>query len=368
MRVKYAYLDEQFPALDEYLPELRELVKSGEFTIGPYVEKFEGKFADYIGVKHCISTNTGTDALILALKSLGIGPGDEVITVTNTFYASAGAIVAVGAKPVFVDSDYRYQIDDTKIEAAISKNTKAIIPVHWAGMPPKMDEILKIARTHNLKVVEDACPATGAHINGKKAGSFGDVNAFSMHPLKPLNVMGDGGMIVTDSDEAADWLLKYRNHGMVDRNHIDMWGVNARLQPIQAVIATKLLDSIDHLVDLRVRNAKLLDEGLSDLKDFVYVPPRLEGYKEAYQLYLASFQRRDELIKFLIDNEIEAKIHYPIPLHLQKPGLALGYKKGDFPVAEKQADEIITIPAHQHVEPNQIEFIVDKIKEFYHKM
>lgn len=365
MQVKYNYLSEQLKDVDAYFEDLRELVASGEFTLGPYVEKFERKFAAYIGVKHVISTNTGTDALILALKSLGIQAGDEVITVANTFYATAGAIVAVGATPVFVDCDERFSIDVTKIESAITPRTKAILPVYWGGCPPEMHRILEIANKHGVPVVEDACPAVGAKIGPKFAGTFGKVNAFSMHPLKPLNVWGDGGMIATDDDDVAQWLRCYRNHGMVDRDHLDMWGVNARLQPVQAVVATRLLDEQEESIRVRIENARRLDAGLSKLTGFVAVPPRPSNMREVYQLYLVTVKHRDSLVRYLIENGVEAKVHYPVPLHLQKPARALGYKEGDFPVAEQQAKDIVTLPSHQHLNLEQMDYIVDKIREFY---
>jgi len=365
MHVKYAYLDQQFADFDSYIPELREWVASGEYTLGPYVEKFEKKFAAFIGVKHVIGTNTGTDALILCLKALGIGPGDEVITVANTFYATVGAIVAVGARPVFVDSDDRYNIDVSKISDAVTPRTKAVLPVHWAGCPADMPAVLAAAKRFNLKVVEDACPAAGATIDGKKVGSFGNVNGFSMHPLKPLNVWGDGGMITTDDDDIATWLRCYRNHGMTDRDHIEFWGINQRLQPLQAIVGCRVLDKIEATNAARVNNARRLDAGLADLKEFVTVPQRPANMTEVYQLYLVSVKRRPELVKFMYENGIEVKVHYPLPLHLQKAASSLEYKRGDFPVAEKQADEVLTIPAHQHVTAAQIDYMIGKFHEFY---
>lgn len=365
MKVNYVYLAQQFENVDEYFEDLRELVKSGEFTLGPYVEKFERKFADYIGVKHCISTNTGTDALILCLKSLGIGAGDEVITVANTFYATAGAIVAAGAIPVFVDCDERMQLDERLIEAAITAKTKAILPVHWGGASPRMNEIMAVAKKHNLYVVEDACPAVGAHIDGKYAGTFGNVNAFSMHPLKPLNVWGDGGMIVTDDDKIADWLRLYRNHGLVDREHIAMWGINSRLQPVQAVVATRLLDIIEDDIQDKIDNVAYVDNALSAYPEFVKIPERPENHREVYQIYILRFKDRDGLLAHLRKNEIEACIHYPIPLHLQEPAKELGYKEGDFPEAERQANDILTLPIHRWLKREQLDFMIDKIKEYY---
>ncbi len=365
MRVKYAYLDQQFAGVDPYFEDLRRLVASGEFTLGPYVYAFEKKFARYIGVKHAIGTNTGTDALILSLKAVGVKPGDEVITVPNTFIATVGAIVAAGARPVFVDCDERYQIDVNKVEAAVTSRTRAILPVHWGGCPCEIENIVKIADRYGLPVVEDACPAVGAKVNGRFVGTFGKVNAFSMHPLKPLNVWGDGGIIVTDDDEAAAFLRLYHNHGLSDRDRVEIWGVNNRLQPIQAVVAGRLLDAIEDSLERRVRNARLLDAGLKDLSEFVSVPYRPPGNREVYQIYIASVSRRDELLSYLVTKEIEAKIHYPIPIHLQPAAASLGYRRGDFPMCERQASEIITIPAHQHVTLSQVEYMLDTIREFY---
>jgi aminotransferase EvaB len=365
MRVPYNYLFDQFADAEPFVAEWRKLIASAEFTLGPFVEAFERKFADYVGVKHCISVNNGTDALILALRSLGVTQGDEVITVANTFYASVGAIASAGARPVFVDCDERFQIDVEKIEGAITRKTRAILPVHWGGCSPDIHRVMEIARKHSLAVVEDACPAVGAYVDGKHAGSFGTVNAFSMHPLKPLNVMGDGGMTVTDDDELAEWMRKYRNHGMIDRDHIEFWGVNMRLQPFQAIVGSRVLDTVKDLVAARNRNAAQLDAGLRKLAEFVRLPFRPKGNVEAYQLYMARFVRRDELLKYLIDREIEAKVHYPVPLHLQQAASGLDYKLGDFPNAERQGQELITLPNHQFVSTEQVQFMVDTITEFY---
>jgi aminotransferase EvaB len=365
MKVNYSYLDQQFAETEDYFQDLRKLVASGEFTLGPYVEAFEKKFASYIGVKHAIGTNTGTGALILSLKAVGVQPGSEVITVANTFIATVGAIVAAGARPVFVDCDDRFQIDVTKIEAAISPKTAAILPVHWAGCPPEMDAILEIANRHGVPVVEDACPAVGAKINGRFAGTFGKVNAFSMHPLKPLNVWGDGGIIVTNDDKAAEFLRLYRNHGLLDRDHVEIWGVNDRLQPFQAVVGSRVLDTVETLVEARISNARLFDEGLRGLEPFIRPPRRPLGYREVYQLYLVTASRRDELVKFLISRGVEAKVHYPLPIHLQNAARELGYVRGDFPVCELQAEQILTLPAHQHVSSEQINHTLSLITEFY---
>jgi dTDP-4-amino-4,6-dideoxygalactose transaminase len=365
MQVPYNYLDRQFADVEDYFQDLRKLVATGEFTLGPFVEAFEKKFAAYVGARHAIGTNTGTGALILSLKAVGVGPGKEVITVANTFIATVGAIVAAGGRPVFVDCDDRYQIDVSAIEGAITKNTAAILPVHWAGSPPDMDKILEIANRRGIPVVEDACQAVGAKINGRCAGTFGAAGTFSMHPIKPLNVWGDGGIIVTDDDRIAKFLRLYRNHGMVDRDHIEIWGVNDRLQPFQAVVGSRVLDTVEGLIEKRIRNAGLLDEGLKGLEARISRPRRLAGYREVYQLYLVSTKRRDEFVRFLISRGIEAKVHYPIPIHLQNAARDLGYKRGDFPVCERQADEVVTLPAHQYINAEQIAYTLAAIREFY---
>ena len=206
------------------------------------------------------------------------------------------------------------------------------------GVPADMDTILQISKRKGLEVVEDACPAVGAEINGKRCGTFGKASSFSFHPLKPLNVWGDGGAIVTNDDKVAEYLRLYRNHGMLNRDNIEMWGINSRIQPIQAVIASRVLDTVDHSNSVRIRNANFLDEGLKTIPQFIEIPERADKYKSVFQLYVIRAQNRDQLLTFLQKNEIECRIHYPIPLHLQKPALDLGYKRGDFPECEKQAD------------------------------
>ncbi len=363
--VRYAYLDQQFSDVDAYFKDLREWVSTGEFTIGPYVEAFEQKFAEYIGVKYAVGTNTGTGALILALRAAGIGRGDEVITVPNTFVATVGAIVAVGATPVFVDCDDRYQIDVDRIPAAVTSRTKAIVPVHWAGCPCDIERVMDIASEHQLKVVEDACPAVGAKVNGRCVGTFGHVNAFSMHPLKPLNVWGDGGIVVTNDKKTATWLRLYRNHGLTDRDHVTFWGVNERLQPVQAIIASRLLDSMETLIARRNENARQLDEGLRDLVGHISPPDRPPKYREVYQLYLVRATRRDALMEHLTSRGVECRVHYPIPLHLQDAAKDLGYRVGSFPACEQQASEILTIPAHQHVTRQQLDYVLECVHAFY---
>jgi dTDP-4-amino-4,6-dideoxygalactose transaminase len=293
-----------------------------------------------------------------------VKPGDEVITVANTFVATVGAIVAAGARPVFVDCDDRHQIDVSRIERAITTRTRALLPVHWAGCPCDIEAIVGVARRRELAVVEDACPAVGASVEGRSAGTFGDVNAFSMHPLKPLNVWGDGGIVVTNDDEKAAWLRLYRNHGLIDRDHVAFWGVNERVQPVQAVVAMRVLDTIEGLIEARIRNARQFDAGLAGVHG-IEVPVRPAGMREVYQLYLVRAARRDALVEFLRARGVDAKVHYPVPLHLQPAARDLGYRRGDFPMAERYADEIVTLPAHQHIAEDQVDYTIRQIREFY---
>jgi len=363
--VPYNYLPEQFSDHSKFFELWRPVLESGEFTLGPFVEKFEKRFASYIGSKYCIATNNGTDALILSLRALGIGPGDEVITPCNSFYATSGAIVAVGAKPVFTDVDDRYQIDVLEIESLITEKTKAILPVHWAGASPDMSLLKKIGEKHNLKIIEDACMAIGGKVNGKSPGSFSDIAAYSMHPLKSLNVAGDGGMVVTDNKDLYQWMRKYRNHGMSHRDVIDFWGANMRIQPLQAVVADYFLDHVDSFVKVRNENANYLDNLLSNLDPLVKSPPRIQQNLETFSLYMLLVQSRDELLAYLLSNGVEAKVHYPIPLHLQPASKEMGLNSRLLPVAEQQAKELITIPIHQYINKSHMDLVSELIHKFY---
>jgi dTDP-4-amino-4,6-dideoxygalactose transaminase len=365
MLIPYNYLPFEFKNIKPIFKEWKKLIKSTDFTLGKQMIDFEKKFAKYIGVNYCVATNNGTDALILSLKSLGVKKGDEVITVCNTFYATVGAIVACGAKPVLIDCDERYQIDCKKILHKINKNTKAIIPVHWGGASPEMNKIMQIAKKYKIHIIEDACMGIGAKIDGKSPGTFGIVNAFSMHPLKSLNVMGDGGMAVTNKKEIYNWMIKYRNHGMTDRDHIDFWGVNMRLQPLQAVVAIEALKKIENVIKKRNKNAKKLDNELKKLSPYIVLPKRIKSYKETFALYMILAKKRDKLLSYLQKKGIEAKVHYPLPLNKQKAFKIYSLSQKDFLTANKQAKELITLPVHQYLNERQLNFMIKCIKEFY---
>lgn len=376
MKVPFSYLERQFrfakpgekPELaDRIFEDLKEFVQTGDFTLGKKMEEFESKFAQLIGVRHAIGVNSGTDALMLSLKALGIGAGDEVITSAETFIATAGAIAGAGARPVFVDVGDDYLIDPDLIEQAITPKTRALMPVHFTGNCPDMDKIMSIARKHNLPVIEDSCCAIDASINGKKAGSIGLTGSFSFHPLKNLNVWSDGGMVTTHSDEMAAKIRLLRNHGMVNRDEIESFGLNSRLDTFQAVVALRMIDEVNTVTNRRIANANRLGQGLSSLVDFVHIPARSPSIRHVYHLYMVRVRERERLLAYCRERGVDAKVHYPIPLPYQKCCVGLGYKKGDFPKTERDAASIITFPTHQYLTNSEIDYTAEVIRNFYNK-
>jgi len=365
MKVPYSYLERQFANVDDYLNDVKALVQSGDFTLGKAVTEFEERFAEMCGHPYAVGVGTGTDALILSLEILGIGAGDEVITTANTFIATVGAIAMAGATPVFVDNNEEYTIDVTKIEAAITPNTKAIIPVHLSGCPADMPAVMEIAKKHDLLVVEDAAQAILAAVDGQHVGTWGETAAFSLHPLKNLNVWGDGGMIVTRSKAHYEKLRLYRNHGLVNRDEVEIYGRNCRLDSLHAVIGNRLIKQVHTITDKRIENAKRYDEAFRDMEGFITVPPRRTGIKQVYHTYVIQVQDRDALLKYLTEKGVEAKVHYPIPMHLQNAAKHLGYKRGDFPVCECHCATILTLPVHQHLTDEEIKYTIGCVRAFY---
>jgi dTDP-4-amino-4,6-dideoxygalactose transaminase len=365
MEVKYSYLEEQFKDHAAIFADLDKLIQSGDYTLGKPVVEFEEKFAALIGTKYAIGVNSGTDALFLSLKALNVGPGDEVITSPNTFIATVGAIVAAGAKPVYVDATEEFTIDPGLIEKAITKNTKVIMPVHYAGHPADMKEIMALAEKHGLKVIEDSCQAIGASLDGKWVGSFGVTGGFSLHPLKNLNVWGDGGIIVTSSEEIRDRLVLLRNHGLLNRDEVGIYGYNSRLDSLQAVVGNHLIKDIHVITENRIKWANKLDAALRGYKGCIAIPERRTHKRYVYHLYMMKVEKRDELLAYLLKNGVDAKVHYPIPMHLQPAAAGQGYRKGDFPVTESQSASLITLPVHQHLSPEQVDYMIDVVKRFY---
>ena len=367
MKVPFSYLDRQFADVDEYLQDIRDLVLSGDFTLGKPLTAFEQSFAEKVSMPHAIGVGTGTDALIMPMKLCGIGPGDEVITTTMTFYATVGAIVATGATPVLVDSEDGFVIDPEKIEEAITPRTKAVMTVTFSGNIPEMDEVAEISKKHNLMMFEDSCQSIGGELHGKPMGSWGRAAGYSLHPLKNLNVWADGGVVVTREAELARKLRLYRNHGLVGRDEIEMFGINCRLDTIQAVVGNRLLPQLEFITNRRIEIAGIYDRAWADIPDCLAAPTRRNGVRHVYHLYMVRAERRDELLSYLHGNGIEAKIHYPRPIHLQPAAAMLGYGLGSFPKAEEDCRKIITLPAHQHLTEGEINYTIEMVRKFYGK-
>jgi aminotransferase EvaB len=344
--------------------KIREVVMRGDFTLGSEVDLLEKEYAKISGTNHAIGVGSGTDAIFLSLKALGVGEGDEVITTAFTFYATIGAIVTAGAKPIFCDIREDYNIDPSEIETKISPATKAILPVHWSGRPCDMDAIEEIGKKYNLAIVGDACHAISATYKGRTAGSLGSIACFSFHPLKNLNVWGDGGIITTNSDKLADKLRLIRNHGLVGRDECHIFSYNSRLDTIQAVVARHLLEKINHITESRVAHAKYFDRELRSISQII-IPNRDDDIYQVFHIYSICCQRRNELKNYLIENGVDAKVHYPIPMHLQPAANYLDHKKGDFPIAERIADSTISLPVHEFITRDQQDHVIKLIKDFY---
>jgi dTDP-4-amino-4,6-dideoxygalactose transaminase len=365
-KVQWSYLPRQFNerSIEEIFGRLRAFVPSGDFTLGKPVREFEERFARLIGARHAIGVNSGTDALKLSLKGLGVGPDDEVITAANTFIATIGAIAENFARPVLVDCTDNFCMDVSKVEAAITPRTKAIMPVHLAGQMTDMPALMQIAERHELPVIEDSCQCILGAIADRNAGTYGLAGGFSLHPLKNLNVWGDGGVIVTNDDDFAVKLRRLRNHGLADRDSVVTLGCNSRLDSLQAVIGNWLIDQVDFITTTRIKNAAYLDDELGKLPQ-IRLPQRYNDRRLVFHLYIVFAERRDELLAHCRKAGVEAKVHYPIPVYRQEGLRPFGYRKGDFPVTDRHADTMISLPAHEHLTAEQLAYMVQTISEFY---
>lgn len=364
MQVRYSYLPQQFAEADDLWAELKAFVQTGDFTLGKPLTEFELRFAELIGTKHAIGVGSGTDAIKLSLKALGIGHGDEVITAANTFIATVGAINEIGARPVFVDCDDTFCMDPGEVVAAITPRTKAIVPVHFTGYMADMARLVPIAEKYDLPIVEDACQSILGAQNGRNAGTWGKAGAFSLHPLKNLNVWSDGGVIVTDDDEFDRSLRLLRNHGMRNRDEIEILGYNSRLDTIQAVVGNWLIPRTKDISDRRIANAAYYDAHLGRLPQ-IRIPPRPSHMRIVYHLYIVFAEDRDGLLRYCVEKGIEAKVHYPVPLYQQDALKFLGYKPGRFPVSDRHGREIITFPCDQHLGRAEQEYVIQTVGEFY---
>ena len=346
---------------DEILEVLTEILTSSQYILGPKVSEFEGKVAGYIGVPEAIGVASCTDALHLSLDSFGIGHGDEVITSPFTFFATAEAILYTGAQPVFVDiAPDTFNIDVNQVEEKITENTKAILPVHLYGHMADMKSIMNLARRHGLKVIEDCAQSFGAELNGEKAGSFGDAGCFSFYPSKNLGGYGDGGMIVLHDPQIAGTIRKLRNHGSKESYIHEKVGFNSRLDEIQAGILLVKLKHIDEYNRERRRKAALYTELLSDK---VTCPIEKKGIYHVYHQYTIRSPRRDEIQKRLREKGISSVVYYPVPLHLQEALRFLGYTRGDFPVAEKASQEVLSLPIYPELKESVVGEIAEIIRD-----
>lgn len=364
MKVPFADLRSLHVPMRAELSEVfQRVLDNNTFILGPEVQRFEEAFARYVGAGHCIAVSNGTVALQMALLALDIGPGDEVITAVNTFIATAEAISAVGARPVFVDVDPRYyNIDVAAVEKAITPRTKAIIPVHLYGQPADMDPLLTLAEKHGLAVVEDACQAHGAEYKGRRAGSMGLMGCFSFYPGKNLGALGEGGAVVCNDAKLAQHLRMLRDHGSLKKYEHSFPGYNFRMEGLQGGFLAVKLPHLDQGNDGRRAAAATYGGLLAD--SGVVTPAVMPGAKHIYHLYVIQTDDRDGLKQRLAEQGIETGLHYPVPLHLQQAYAPLGYTAGDFPVAESLARRILSLPMFPTITQEQIEYVCSAVMEF----
>lgn len=365
MHIQFLDLKAQYKQIElEVVPAVTEAMQNGAFIGGPQVTGFEEEFAAFCESAYCIGVGSGTDALRFALMAAGIAPGDEIITVPNTFIATTEAISQVGACPVFVDvKDDTSNIDPEKIEACITTKTRAIIPVHLYGQPADMDAIQHIADKHNLLVIEDACQAHGALYKGKKAGSLGLAGCFSFYPGKNLGAFGEAGAVVTQDEAIAQKIRMIRDHGQEKKYYHLIEGFNGRLDAIQATVLRIKLKHLQTWTQSRQRNARYYDELLSGIPG-ITIPTEAEFAKSVYHLYVIHVDRRDALQQHLNQKGIATGLHYPLPLHLQDAYKHLGHSQGDFPVTESSAARLLSLPMFPELTREQINYIASTIRTF----
>ncbi len=365
MQVNFVDLKAQYQTIKPEVDKaIENVILNTAFILGKAVSEFEEKFASYCQVKHAIGINSGTSALIMAMKALEIGKGDEVITTPNTFIATAEAISYAGATPVFVDMEEKsYNLDPIKLEKAIIGKTKAIIPVHLYGQPADLDPILQLAEKKGIPVIEDAAQAHGAEYKGKRTGGLATVGCFSFYPGKNLGAYGEGGAVTTNSDEIAQKIRMLRDHGSPKKFYHEYIGNNCRLEGIQGAVLSVKLNHLDGWNNARRKNADLYRKYLGGTN--VKVPEEMPYAKHVYHVFCVRVKEREKLIDFLKGRGIFTNIHYPIPIHLQNAYSFLGYKKGSFPVTEGCMGEILSLPMFPELTEEQIKYTTDCIKEFY---
>ena len=363
-RVPYVNFPAQWAEEGDLVREVTEAVyKKGDFVGGGAVVSFEAEAAAFCGTAHAVALNSGTDALIMSMRALGIGPGDEIITPPNSFVASAAAIAHLGATPVFADILPDQNMDPEAVANEITPNTRAIMPVHLTGRVADMDPLMELARKHSLLVIEDAAQAIGSMYDGKKAGTFGDAGCFSAHPLKNLNAGGDAGFVTTDNADLADRLRRMRNHGLEGRDTVLEWGWVSRMDTVQAALLGLRLARLDNVTARRRHNADLYHDLLDPMH--VFMPPERKIEHNTWHTFVIQVDRRDKLKDFLAENGVETAIHYPVPLHLQPAAIELGYQEGDMPETERQAARILTLPVNQFLTDDDIEYVANSVNRFF---
>ena len=363
-RIGYVNLPAQF---EEERTEIMQAVEAvfsrGDFIGGAAVGKLEEELSSYLGSPHVVTLNSGTDALILAMRALDIGPGDEVITPPNSFVASTAAIIAVGATPVLADVLPDQNIDPAAVEAAVTPWTKAIMPVHLTGRMADMNPLMAIASKHALAVIEDSEQAVGSTYDGRMSGTIGTFGCFSAHPLKNLNAAGDAGFLVTADAELAARIRRLRNHGLVNRSDVQEWGIVSRLDTLQAEVLRIRLRHLPSVIERRRRNAAQYRTELAGLP--LFIPPCRNIEFNTFHTFVVQTDRRNDFQRYLADKGIETAIHYPVPIHLQPAAAHLGHGRGAFPVTERQADQILTLPVNQFLSAADISYICATAREYF---
>ncbi len=366
MKIQMVDLGRQYQEVKKEIDDsIQKVLESTHFIQGPEVKELEHDLAGYVGVKHAVGCANGTDALQIALMSLGVGPGDEVITTPFTFVATAEVAALLGAKTVFADvREDDFNIDPIEIVKKITPKTKAIVPVHLFGQPARMDDLMEISKTRNIPIVEDAAQAFGAEYKGKKMCSMGRIGCVSFFPSKNLGAYGDGGMVFTDDDDLAKRMRAIASHGSEKKYYHDYIGVNSRLDTIQAAILRVKFKHLDRYNEQRADFARKYSE---QLKGTVTTPALFPNRKHIFHQYTIRTERRDEMLAYLKENGIPSAIYYPVPLHLQKAYEYAGYRKGNYPVSERLAGEVLSLPMHPHLLDDEVEFITSTIKRFFGK-
>ncbi len=358
--LKARYKDEN----KELLRAISKTLKKGNLILTEELSHFEKEVSSFIGTKYCVGLNSGTDALMMALMASGIKRGDEVITSSKSFIASVGAIHHIGAKPILVDIDDDLNMDTNLIESKITNKTKAIMPVHWTGRICNMKNISRISKKYNLKIIEDAAQGIGSYYHGKHAGTFGECSAFSCHPLKNLNAIGDAGFMITNNKKIYEKVMLYRNHGLFKRDDVRIFGINSRLDVINAVVLSLRLKKLNNIIKKRKYNVKLYRKYLSDVPE-IKIPTDKEYESNPYVMFITQAEKRNELQKFLASKKVQSMIYYGTPLHKHIAFKKFINKSIKLPNVEKICKKVLALPHHQYLSEDQVSYVCNLIRKFY---